>query len=279
MRWLITGAGGQLGHRLRRLLSGEDAVCLSRADLDVACLADVEQTVRIHRPDVVINAAAYTAVDRAESDEATALTINGDGPAHLATALAAHGGRLIHVSTDYVFDGTADEPYEPGDPTGPRTAYGRTKLAGERAVAAILPERSVIVRTAWVYGGPGRNFVDTMRRLEQERDTVNVVCDQVGSPTYVADLAAALLALGRSSVDHGCLHYVNTGRASWADLARETFRVVGADPGRVHDVSTAEFPTPAARPRWSVLSTASWIAAGLPAPRPWQDAVAAHLGG
>lgn len=277
MRWLVTGATGQLGHHLSRLLAGSDAICLTRADLDITRPDEVEAAIDAVRPDVVINAAAYTAVDAAESDEATALTINRDGPAHLAAALSAQRGRLIHISTDYVFDGTADRPYEPSDPTGPRTAYGRTKLAGEIALAEMLPERSIVVRTSWVYGGPGRNFVDTMCRLEQERPFVSVVGDQIGSPTYVSDLAAALIALGRSRAQNGTLHFSNAGQASWADLARETFRAVGADPHRVREVTTADFRTPAPRPRWSVLSTESWVAAGLPAPRGWQQALHDHL--
>ena len=194
-RWLVTGAGGQLGTHLTDALAaaGDDLVALTRAELDITSAAAVEAAVAQHRPDVVVNAAAHTAVDAAEAEEPAAAAINGDGPRHLAAALRQHGGRLIHVSTDYVFDGTADRPYEPDDPTGPRTAYGRTKLAGELAARSALPDRCTIVRTAWVYGGPGPNFVDTMLRLERERDHVDVVADQTGSPTYVADLAAALV--------------------------------------------------------------------------------------
>lgn len=277
MRWLVTGAGGQLGHHLTRLLGAEDAVCCARAQLDITNASAVDDAIRQHRPDVVVNAAAYTAVDAAESDEATALTINRDGPANLARALAHHGGRLIHVSTDYVFDGGADRPYAPDDPPNPQTAYGRTKLAGELAVEDLLPARTVIVRTAWVYGGPGRNFVDTMRRLVHERDLVDVVADQIGSPTYVGDLAAALVCVGNSSVHRGTFHYVNSGRASWADLARATFHLLGADPGRVRNIATSDLDLRAPRPRWSVLSTAEWEAAQLPAPRSWMAGLSQHL--
>ena len=275
--WLVTGAGGQVGHRVAALLRdvGTPVVAPTHAELDVTDRDAVDALVAEHRPEVVVNAAAYTAVDAAEQDEQSADRVNHLGPRYLAEALARHGGRLVHVSTDYVFDGTANRPYEPDDPTGPRSAYGRTKLAGEQAVRAALPDRAHVVRTAWVYGGPNPNFVDTMRRLERERETVDVVADQIGSPTWAADLAAALVELGRADLPGGVLHYVNAGQASWYDLAREVFRLAGADPSRVHPVDTAAFPRPAPRPAWSVLSTKAWTAAGLTAPRPWQDALAA----
>ncbi|HEU5266671.1 MAG TPA: dTDP-4-dehydrorhamnose reductase [Jatrophihabitans sp.] len=279
-RWLVTGAGGQLGHHVvhRLRAAGDDVVALTRHDLDITRPDDVEAAIAAHRPDVVINTAAYTAVDAAETDEHTAALVNGTAPGVIAAAVDRHGGRLLHVSTDYVFDGTAHRPYEVDDPVGPRSAYGRTKLAGERAVRAALPERGHIVRTAWVYGGPGPNFVDTMRRLERERDTLDVVDDQIGSPTWVGDLAGALIELGRADVAGGVLHYACAGTGSWCDLARETFRLVGADPARVRPVGTDAFPRPAPRPAWSVLSTRSWTDAGLTPPRAWQAALAESLG-
>lgn len=279
MRWLVTGAGGQLGTHLVAALDGEDLVALSRAELDITDGAAVDDAIREARPDVVINAAAYTAVDDAEQDAATAFAVNASAPRLLATSLQRAGGRLIHVSTDYVFAGDADRPYEPDDETGPRTVYGQSKLDGELAMRASLPSASYVVRTAWVYGGPGSNFVDTMRALEQSHETIDVVDDQVGSPTWVADLADALIALGRSAAPAGVLHYANTGQASWCDLAREVFRLVGGDPSRVHPTTTDAFPRPAPRPAWSVLSTRSWTDAGLPAPRPWQAALAACVSG
>ena len=245
-RWLVTGAGGQLGSHLVALL-GPSAIGLARADLDITSADAVAAAVREHRPDVVVNAAAYTAVDAAESDPDAAAAVNTDGPAHLAAALAVAGGHLVHVSTDYVFDGTSSRPYEPDDPTGPRTVYGRTKLAGEQAVLSALPSAHV-VRSAWVYGGPGPNFVDTMLRLERERPSVDVVSDQVGSPTWVHDLAAALIALGGSNAAPGVLHYVNSGTASWNDLAREVFRLAGADPERVRAVTSSRIRAPGAAP-------------------------------
>ena len=273
MRWLVTGASGQLGHHLLTRLGGEDVVGLSRAELDITDAAAVAEALDTHRPDVVLNAAAYTAVDAAESDEATALAVNGTGPATVAAALRDRPGRLVHISTDYVFSGEHDVPYEPGDPVGPRTAYGRSKLAGERAVCAALPERAWIVRTAWVHGGPGRNFVSTMLRLEAERETLTVVDDQIGSPTWAGDLAAALVELGRSDVPGGTLHFANAGQGSWFDLARAVFEERGADPSRIQPISSDQFPVPAPRPAWSVLSSAAWVRAGLSAPRPWREAV------
>ena len=273
MRWLITGAGGQLGMHLLAQL-GRDALGFDRASLDITSAAAVSAAVRDARPDVIVNAAAYTAVDAAETDELTALAVNATAVSHLANAAADAGARLVHVSTDYVFDGTASRAYEPSDLTAPRTAYGRTKLAGERFAVA---SGGHVVRTAWVYGGPSANFVDTMLRLSSERDTVDVVSDQIGSPTYAHDLAAALIELGQSSVTSGILHYANAGTGSWFDLAQEVFRAAGLDPERVRPVSSTEFVRPAERPAWSVLSTAAWTDAELRAPRDWREAVREYV--
>ncbi len=270
----MTGAAGQVGHHVVDLLDDPDVTALTRADLDITSPAAVEAAVRRLRPDVVINAAAYTAVDAAETDEDAAFAVNATGPRLLAGALARHGGRLVHVSTDYVFDGQARRGYEPDDPTGPATAYGRTKLAGEQAALAELPD-CYVVRSSWVYGGPGPNFVDTMLGLEASRDTVDVVTDQTGSPTWARDLAGALIAVGASTARPGVMHYANDGAASWHELAAEAFRAVGADPARIRPVSSAEFVRPAPRPAWSVLSTRSWTERGLPAPRDWRAALRA----
>ncbi len=226
---------------------------------------------------IVINCAAYTAVDAAETDEDRALSVNAVGPANLAQACAEAGARLVHVSTDYVFDGTSDVPYRPGDPTAPRSAYGRTKLAGEHAVLDALPTATV-VRTAWVYTGVGSDFVSTMRRLERERDTVRVVDDQVGSPTYSWDLAGGLLELAAAdSPMPPILNLTNAGTASWFELARAVFAGVGADPERVEPCSSAEFVRPAPRPSYSVLSSDAWSESGLTPLRDWRDALADAL--
>ncbi|GAA4473145.1 dTDP-4-dehydrorhamnose reductase [Rhodococcus olei] len=269
---LVTGAGGQLGTQLtRRAADGLPVRGLTSADLDITDPDAVRDAVEPGA--VVLNCAAYTAVDAAETDEAAATAGNVTGPRILAEATARAGARLVHVSTDYVFAGDASAPYDVDAPTGPRTVYGRTKLAGERAVLAADPS-AVVVRTAWVYTGTGSDFVATMLRLERDRDTVDVVDDQVGSPTYAGDLADALLELAtRPRVRGRVLHATNAGRASWFDLARAVFAGVGADPDRVRPCTTDRFPRPAPRPAYSVLSPASWAAAGLTPLRPWTAAL------
>jgi dTDP-4-dehydrorhamnose reductase len=272
---LVTGAGGQLGgNLLRRDVPGVSIRGLTSSDLDITDADAVRDAVR--PGDVVLNCAAYTAVDAAETDEEAAAAVNATGPRILAEASARVGARLVHVSTDYVFPGDASTPYEVDDATGPRTAYGRTKLAGERAVLAADPT-AVVVRTAWVYTGTGSDFVATMLRLQRERDTVSVVDDQVGSPTFAGDLAVGLLELAMRPQIRGVLHATNAGRATWFELARAVFAGVGADPERVRPCTTADFPRPAPRPAYSVLSSAAWERAGLTPLRPWPDALADAL--
>lgn len=277
--WLVTGARGQLGTDLQAVLAdrtGDSVTAWSRDQVDLTDEQGVRAAVRSwldgtagHRA-VVVNAAAYTAVDAAEADEATALRVNGQAPGWLAEELAGRG-RLVHVSTDYVFDGAATEPYRVDDEPAPRSVYGRTKLAGERAVQAAGGD-SVVVRTAWVYAAHGTNFVRTMLRLEQERSTVSVVDDQVGSPTWSADLARGLVEVACSPVG-GVLHATNSGTTTWFGLAREVFELAGADPNRVLPTTTEAFSRPAPRPAFSVLDPTSWRAAGL-APLPaWPDAL------
>ncbi|CAM5614996.1 MULTISPECIES: dTDP-4-dehydrorhamnose reductase [Streptomyces] len=277
MRWLVTGAGGLLGRDTAGLLRarGEPVTALDRAALDITDPEAVHAALAAHRPHLVVNCAAYTAVDAAEHDEKRALRVNGDGPRLLARACAAHGARLLHVSTDYVFAGDARAPYPEDHPPGPRTAYGRTKLAGERAVLSELPHASAVVRTAWLYGVHGPSFVRTMIRLEASRDTVDVVDDQRGQPTWSADLARTLVRLGPRVGDDvtGVLHATNAGEATWYHLARAVFRQLGADPGRVRPVGGAAFPRPAPRPAYSVLAHGRLRSLGLPAPRDWRAAL------
>ena len=277
--WLVTGAGGQLGTDLRALLAGrtgDTVTALGRDQLDLTRETQVRTTVRgwlaetAGRRPVVVNAAAYTAVDAAEDDEATAQLVNGEAPGWLAQELAGRG-RLLHVSTDYVFAGDAAVPYGVDDEPAPRTAYGRTKLAGERSVAAAGGD-ALVVRTAWVYAAHGSNFVRTMLRLEAERDTVSVVDDQTGSPTWSADLARGLVQAALSPA-RGLLHGTNTGSTTWCGLARRVFESAGADPARVLPTTTEAFPRPAPRPAYSVLDATSWTSAGLDALPPWQDSV------
>ncbi|ALV31656.1 dTDP-4-dehydrorhamnose reductase [Streptomyces sp. CdTB01] len=277
MKWLVTGAGGMLGRDTVEELArrGEDVTGLDRAALDITRPDAVEAALAGHRPDLVVNCAAYTAVDDAETDEERALAVNGDGPRNLARACAAFGARLIHVSTDYVFAGDAGTPYPEDHPTGPRTAYGRTKLAGERAVAEELPAASAIVRTAWLYGVHGRSFVRTMIDLESRRDTLDVVDDQRGQPTWSADVAARVADLGPhvGRGAGGVLHATSSGEATWCELAREVFRGLGADPARVRPVGSGAFPRPAPRPAYSVLGHDRWRQLGLPPLRDWRAAL------
>jgi dTDP-4-dehydrorhamnose reductase len=278
VRWLITGANGQLGSDLQKVLGAESSdivTAVSHADLDITNSAAVLAKIADVAPDVVVNAAAYTAVDAAETDESSAYLVNATGPAVLAAAIAAHGGRLIHVSTDYVFAGDAEKPYEVDDATGPLSAYGRTKLAGELAVRELLPKAGFVVRTAWVYGAVGANFVKTMTRLERQHETVSVVDDQRGSPTWSADLARGLVELGRADVPAGIYHCTNSGDTTKFGFTQAIFAEVGADPARVLPTTSTAFPSPAPRPAYSVLSDAVWVKAGL-APMPhWRDALKA----
>jgi dTDP-4-dehydrorhamnose reductase len=284
---LVPGGGGLLGTELARACRPDDLLVAARSsDLDItdpqrtaAVLAAFAARARAHGlPAVVINAAAYTDADAAESDGDRAFQVNALGPGHLAATCREHGIPLLHLSTDYVFDGEASLPYEPSAPPNPLNVYGHTKLAGEGAVLG-SGAQAWVVRTAWVYAAHSANFVTTMARLERERAEVSVVHDQVGSPTAAADLASGLLSLAALTTAGGgpaerLLHYVGAGRASWYTFARAVFAGLGADPRRVRPCTSAEFGRPAPRPGFSVLGVRSWTDAGLPAPRPWPVALA-----
>jgi dTDP-4-dehydrorhamnose reductase len=275
---LIVGSGGQLGRALAAAApAGADVIGHDRAALDITGAAAVEAAVAAAKPDLLFNAAAYTAVDRAESEEAEALLINATAVAVLAQAAHRHGAQLVHVSTDFVFDGRSGVPYSPDAPTAPLGAYGRTKLAGEQAAGT----DALIVRTAWVYAASGGNFVRTMLRLMRERDEVRVVTDQIGTPTRVDGLAAALWALGEQRA-RGVFHYTDSGVASWYDFAvaiQEEALAIGLLDHAVSiiPVPTSEFPTPARRPAFSVLDKqASWQRLGWQAPH-WRVALRTTL--
>ena len=271
-RWLVVGAGGQLGSDLMRVLDGHDVIGLTQLELDITDADAVARTVAAVVPSVIVNAAAYTAVDAAETDEATAYAANATAPAALAAAAATAGARFVHVSTDYVFAGDATTPYDETAATDPKSAYGRTKLAGEQAVLAELAD-AYVVRTAWVYGASGANFVKTMTRLERERETVSVVDDQRGSPTWSYDLARGLVALASSGAPGGIYHCTNTGETTWFGFTRAIFEELGADPERVLPTTTAAFPRPAPRPAYSVLGNRRWIEAGLDPLPHWRAAL------
>ena len=234
-RWLVTGAGGMLGRDLVALLAsrGEDVVGLGRQELDVTEESDVRAAFRLHRPSIVVNCAAWTAVDEAEEHEDDALRVNGCAAACLASACACIGARMVQLSTDYVFSGDASRPYAEHDCPLPRTAYGRTKLVGEFAVMAALPFSGYVVRTSWLYGEHGPNFVRTMISAAGSRPIVQVVADQRGQPTWTADVAAQIMSLMRAGADAEILHVTSSGETTSFDLAREVFGLLGADPDRV----------------------------------------------
>jgi dTDP-4-dehydrorhamnose reductase len=274
-RWLVTGAGGLLGRDVVAALTdqGEKVTALSHRELDVTDGTAVAAVVAEYGPDVVVNSAAWTGVDAAEAFESQALAVNGRGAANLAAACAANGSRLVQVSTDYVFSGTGSRPYAEDDAPAPRTAYGRTKLAGEHAVLQRLPQASYVVRTAWLYGAHGRNFVATMIRLEGERPTVDVVDDQHGQPTWTADVADRIIALVRSGAPAGIYHATGSGQTTWLGLAREIFGLLGADPSRVRPITSSALGRPAPRPAYSVLGHDAWARAGLAPIADWRSAL------
>jgi dTDP-4-dehydrorhamnose reductase len=274
-RWLVTGAGGMLGRDLVRALDrhGEAVTGLDRAALDVTDAAAVADALTASRPDVIVNCAAWTGVDDAEAHEERALAVNGGGAANLAAACAAGGMRLVQVSTDYVFAGTGQRPYAEDDIPAPRSAYGRTKLAGERAVLGRLPSAGYVVRTAWLYGAGGRNFVRTMVTLESQRPAVDVVDDQYGQPTWTADVAGQIIALIHSAARPGIYHATSSGQATWFGLAREIFRLLGADPARVRPIPSGALARPAPRPAYSVLGHEAWTRAAVPPIGDWLPAL------
>jgi dTDP-4-dehydrorhamnose reductase len=285
---LVTGCNGQLGSEIvRQARRGADIPFARGIDLPEVDLTDpfavrdtVQEWARVVRSDspahrlVVLNPAAYTAVDKAEEDEETAYAVNAAAPAILAAACQEARARMVQLSTDYVFPGDGTAPYEPSDATGPKSAYGRTKLAGEEAVRELLPDASWVVRTAWLYGAGGPNFVKTMASLEKTRETVSVVDDQVGSPTWAGDLANRLLALARSDAPAGVYHGTNRGSVSWYGFTQAIFEELGADPARVLPTDSSSFVRPAPRPAYSVLSPAAWDGAGLPPFPGWREALA-----
>jgi dTDP-4-dehydrorhamnose reductase len=256
---LVTGAQGQLGLALRRTCPKPvELVALSRSELDITERDQVLACLREQQPDVVINCAAYTAVDGAETEPDLALEINGEGVANLGRAAQLTGTRVIHVSTDFVFDGSAAVPYCPDHETRPLGMYGHSKLAGENRLQELLPLGSVVVRTAWLYSGDGSNFVKTMLRLMAERDALPVVADQQGSPTWTVGLAAALWGFCDHPEAHGVYHWTDNGSCSWYEFAcaiqeQALARGLLQNHAAITPISTSEYPTPAMRPAYSVL--------------------------
>jgi dTDP-4-dehydrorhamnose reductase len=274
VRLLVTGAAGMLGGAVvsAARLAGYDVVACARSDLDVTDGSAVRGAFEYASPDVVVNCAAYIDVDGAESAEETALAVNGLGAGNVARAAAATGARATHLSTDYVFDGQGNRPYVESDQTAPRSAYGRTKLAGENEVLAAGPGSSV-VRTSWLFGAGGRNFVDTMLALGAERDSVEVVTDQVGCPTWSGHLADAVVKIATRPESQGLYHVAGAGHCSWRDLAIEVFAQAGIA-CRVDPIDSSAIDRPAPRPAYSVLASER---GGAPALPPWQHGVSAYL--
>jgi dTDP-4-dehydrorhamnose reductase len=271
-RYLIVGAGGMLGQDLRLALEGREVTALGHSQLDISDATGVEQAVAGH--DVVINAAGYTRVDDAEANESEAFATNALGAENLARAAARAGARLIHFSTDYVFDGLATSPYEEGHALAPQNAYGRSKAEGERRVLAADPG-ATILRTAWLYGAHGSNFAATMLRLARERDTVDVIDDQRGQPTWTRDVAGRVVEMLDADAPGGTYHATNSGETTWYGFAREVFRLAGLDEARVHPTDSASFIRPATRPDYSVLGQLGWSAVGMTPLRDWRAALAA----
>jgi dTDP-4-dehydrorhamnose reductase len=274
MRLLVTGGAGMLGQAVAAAATrlGHAVVALSRVELDVTDANHVRRVIVAAEPRAVINCAAWTDVDGAETAEAAATAVNGAGAGNVARAAGETGARVVHVSTDYVFDGTKSTPWVESDPVGPIGAYGRSKLAGEEEVAAAGGEHA-IVRSAWLFGAGGRNFVDTMLALGEDQDEVSVVADQVGSPTWTGHLAEALIELAERRGDVGIFHAAGAGACSWYELAVEVFARSGVR-CRVLPTTAERYARPAPRPAYSVLGTERDAAPILP---PWQQGVAAYL--
>ena len=281
MKALITGAAGQVARAWAASApAGWEVAPLARAELDIADAGAVGRAVRAHQPDLILNAAAYTAVDRAESEPDAAFRVNRDGARNLAQAAETVGARFVHLSTDFVFDGAQETPYRPDDATAPVNVYGASKLAGERAVREAAPA-ALIVRSSWIYGPGGGNFLATMLRLMRSRGEVGVVADQIGAPTSVFTLAGGLWGLIAAQAK-GTWHYTNAGAASWYDFAQAIAEealaagLLTAAP-RVRAITTADYPTPARRPAFSVLDCrAAYALIGQPAP-PWREGLRAVL--
>jgi dTDP-4-dehydrorhamnose reductase len=285
---LVTGASGQVGRALQANVPADvELRAFTRSQLDISDAAAVNAAVAAFRPGVLINAAAYTAVDKAESEPELAQAINAQGPRLLALAVKSlPASRLLHISTDYVFDGSAAGAYLPADATNPLSAYGRSKLLGERAVLEVLGTRGVVLRTAWVYADQGKNFLLTMLRLMRERGAVRVVADQYGTPTSAASIARALWAIAKDPKVHGILHWTDTGRASWYEFAvaiAEDARAAGllSSEVKVTPITTADYPTLAHRPANSALDSGETVTQLGFAPPPWREnlrATLAHIG-
>jgi dTDP-4-dehydrorhamnose reductase len=268
-RWLITGGSGQLAVELSAMLRAKAIVSFapSKADLDITDRSEVRRVVEELNPDVVINTAAFTNVDGAESEEELATLINGFGAKNLAEVCNIRKIKMVQVSTDYVFSGDSNSPYEENAIANPKTAYGRSKALGEKFVTEILPDASWIVRTAWLYSHHGNNFVNTILRLEKQQEVLN----------WTKDLAEIIVQLVQTDVDFGIYHGTNSGQTSWFEFARKIFKLSDFEESRIKPIKSVEYPRPAHRPNYSVLGHSRLKSRGLTPPRPWEDALAEFL--
>jgi dTDP-4-dehydrorhamnose reductase len=273
MKWAVLGHAGMLGQEFMAALSSRDVSGFDRADFDITDLDSVRSVLTDF--DVVVNCAAWTAVDDAEEKEPAALAINGDGPKNVAIVCKEIGAKLVHISTDYVFSGDATTPYSEDALVAPKSAYGRTKLAGEIAIRETLPLDHFIVRSAWLYGKFGSNFVKTMINLEKTKDTISVVDDQIGQPTWTKDLVSQIIEMVDVKVPAGTYHGTSSGQTSWFGLTQRIYESIKADPNRVLPTTTDAFPRPAPRPSYSVLGHEKWATAGMSPIRNWEEALAA----
>jgi dTDP-4-dehydrorhamnose reductase len=275
MKWLITGGSGQLGLAMQKELStqGIDFIAANSNEVDITKPLIVNQFVDFIKPDVIINSAAWTDVDGAESNESAAYSVNALGPQNLAIAASKIGARLVQVSTDYVFSGENTTPWSENAAHNPQSVYGTTKSEGERFVQATLPSDSYVVRTAWLYSAEGKNFAKTMTKLAlNSTGEVKVVNDQFGQPTFTGDLAKQIVDLVLSGAPVGIYHGTNSGKATWFEFAQEIFKLAGADVSRVKPVSTSEYPRPANRPAYSILGHDAWAKTTVSVMRDWQIA-------
>lgn len=276
MKILVTGVGGQLGYDVCKVLDARNIENrgVDLADFDITDARATHNYIVNYHPDAVIHCSAWTAVDKAEDEYEKVRAVNADGPCNIAAACKEINAKMLYISTDYVFPGSGERFYEPDDPTGPLSVYGSTKLAGEKAVKSLL-NRYFIVRISWVFGKNGNNFVKTMLRLAEIHDELNVVCDQIGSPTYTADLASLLCDM-IATEKYGTYHATNEGICSWADFAEEIFKIAGKNV-KVNHIPTSGYPTRAARPLNSRMSKDKLEQAGFKRLPTWEDALKRYL--
>jgi dTDP-4-dehydrorhamnose reductase len=276
MKILVTGSNGQLGTELVNRYSdrpNDELFVGDLPDIDITSELSIASTFASIAPDIVINCAAWTAVDAAEEKESSAFTVNAEGPAILATYCARAGARLVQISTDYVFGGDASEPYPEDSQPGPITAYGRTKLAGENFVRELLPDNHLVIRTAWLYSPTGHNFVKTIVKAQRDRETLSVVTDQIGQPTSASDLADQIVTLLDTYSGSGIFHGTNSGVTSWFEFARAIMTEIGEDPERILPTDSSSYVQLAPRPAYSVLGHQAWATVGMAPMRGWRAAL------